>query len=101
MKLTSILCLSATPLLVVGSWTYTVNGKTVGSGSGSHGCSSNPLRKGQQWKWNSGGSKCELHMWGEAPGGDCTKSKRLNFHTRGGSDGGPAETDHYYWNVSC
>lgn len=100
MKLTTLLVLTA-PTLISAKWVYTVDGKTVASGSGSHGCARNPLRAGQQWKWNAGGTRCVLHMYGENPGGDCTKSKRLNFTTRGAEDGGPAQTDHYYWNVSC
>src|ERR1700761_6671211 len=101
MKLISLLSLLATPLFVSGKWVYKVNGREVASGNSNHGCASNPLRAGQEWDWNASGTKCQLHMYGEAPNGDCTRSKRLNFHTRGATDGGHAETDHYYWSVSC
>ncbi|KAF2432507.1 hypothetical protein EJ08DRAFT_709807 [Tothia fuscella] len=101
MKFLPALCLLATPLLVTADWVYTVDGKTVGSGRGPHDCASNPLRAGQKWKWNAGGTQCVLHMYGEAPEKDCTKSTRLNFDTRRPTDGGPAQTDHYFWKVSC
>jgi len=81
-----------------GTWRYSINGSVVGSGSGNHGCTTRHLAPGQEWRWDAGGSGCQLKMYGDT---SCRRDAGLYFQTRGNQDGGPAQTRHEAWNVVC